>query len=75
MLVYPKIARVAVSFRTIFIILCGWDGKLWSSHADFSETGITHTLIRTQHKHKRTIVQSQAEKFPAAMTSQVVNTR
>ncbi len=36
MLVYPKIASVAVSFQDIFIISCGWDGKLWSSHADFS---------------------------------------
>ena len=33
---YPKIARLVVSFRTIFIIRCGWDDKLWSSHAGLS---------------------------------------
>ncbi len=25
-----------MSFRTIFIIRCGWDSKLWSSHAGLS---------------------------------------
>ncbi len=34
--IHPKIARVAVFFRTIFIIGCGWDGKLLSSHAGLS---------------------------------------
>ncbi len=42
--VYPKIARVVVSFRDIFIIRCGWDGKLWSSHAGLSENKVTQVV-------------------------------
>ena len=34
---YPKINHGAVSFRTIFIIHCGWNGKIRSSHAGFYE--------------------------------------
>jgi len=34
---YPKIVNVAVSFRTIFTIGCGWDGKIWSSHAVYQQ--------------------------------------
>jgi len=37
-LLFLKIAHGAVSFRAIFIVCCGCDLKIWSSHAGLSET-------------------------------------
>jgi len=52
MLVYPKIIHAAVSFQTIFIIRCGWSGKIWSSHAGFSEKfAAPHMLCGIQQEH------------------------